>query len=229
MKRKDKDLMLEDSQILFEDNHLIFVNKPAGLLTQPQDNCTDSLETSVKAYIKEKYQKTGNVFLHAVHRLDRVVSGIVLFAKTSKALSRLNASIREKDVEKCYIALCEGHFEKKSGTLEHYLVHDDYKAVVCSKGSPDAKLSILSYTVIEEKDASSLLKITLTTGRYHQIRCQLSASGHPIIGDKKYGSKKSFEGDLIALHHYKMSINHPVTQERLTVLSVPHWVEKKKL
>src|SRR5437016_12670955 len=122
MKHKDKEM------ILFEDNHLLFANKPAGTLTQPTESSNDSLEDHLKAYLKEKYQKSGNVFLHAVHRLDKAVSGIVLFAKTSKALSRLNAQIREKEVEKCYLALCEGHFKNKKGRLEHYLLHDDHKA-----------------------------------------------------------------------------------------------------
>lgn len=203
--------------ILFEDNHLLFVLKPAGLATQPAAGCETDLETQVKAYLKEKYSKAGNVYLHAVHRLDRLVGGIVLFAKTSKALSRLNEAQRNKKIEKYYLAVCEGSFPHKEGKLEHFLIHDDFKATVGSTQDKEAKLSTLLYEVLGTKNAISLLKITLITGRYHQIRAQLQASNHPIIGDAKYGSHTPFRADAIALYHYKMTLKHPVTQEALTV------------
>lgn len=202
--------------VIYEDNHLIVVNKPAGLLTQPTDEEQDSLETQTKAWIKEKYQKPGNVFLGVVHRLDRPVSGLVVFAKTSKALSRLNESVRGKHVQKIYRALVEGKPSKNSDTLEHYLRHDDFRAYVSTKQDPEAKLARLHYEVLEEKGDCSLLQIELETGRYHQIRAQLAAMGYPIVGDSKYGSKKIFPKGIIALHHYRWSGEHPVTKDPIT-------------
>lgn len=200
-------------EIIFEDNHLLVVNKPAGLLTQPSGTEQDSLEAQAKAYIKEKYQKPGNVFLEAVHRLDKPVSGIVVFAKTSKALSRLNESLRSKQAKKIYHAWVEGIPKQKEATLEHYLVHDDFIATIVSKEHPEAKLARLSYKLLESKENSSLLEITLETGRYHQIRAQLAAIGHPIVGDAKYGSKTN--RPEIALTHVQLEIVHPVTGQLL--------------
>ncbi len=199
--------------IVFEDNHLLVLNKPAGLLTQPSGTDQDSLEMQAKAYIKEKYQKPGNVFLEAVHRLDKPVSGIVVFAKTSKALSRLNESLRNKQAKKIYHAWVEGIPKQKEGTLENYLVHDDFIASVATKNNPQAKLARLSYKVLETQGDETLLEIILETGRYHQIRVQLSTIGHPILGDTKYGSKKSHPE--IALSHVRLEIEHPVTHEKL--------------
>lgn len=197
--------------VIFEDNHLLVLNKPAGLVTQPNGIDRDSLESLAKAYIKEKYNKPGNVFLHAIHRLDKPVSGIVVFAKTSKALSRLNESIRNKQAKKIYHAWVEGIPKLKEATLENYLIHDDYMATIGAKSTPGAKLARLSYRVIETKQNESLLEIILETGRYHQIRAQLSAAGHPILGDAKYGSKK--RQTEIALSHVRLEIEHPVTHE----------------
>jgi 23S rRNA pseudouridine1911/1915/1917 synthase len=200
-------------EILFEDNHLLVVNKPAGLLTQPSGTDQDSLEAQAKAYLKEKYNKPGNVFLEAVHRLDKPVSGIVIFAKTSKALSRLNESLRSKQAKKIYRAWVEGIPKQKEATLEHYLQHGDFVASVVSKEHPEAKLARLSYKMLESKENSSLLEITLETGRYHQIRAQLAAIGHPILGDTKYGSKTTAQE--IALTHVRLEIEHPVTKEKM--------------
>ena len=195
---------LDNKDIIHCDNHILVVNKPPGIATQPD------LEELAKAWVKKKYQKPGNVFLHPIHRLDKSVGGIVLFARTSKALSRLQALMRERKISKTYEALVEGHLPKKEGTLKHFLVHGDHKAFVDPKG----KEAILHYTVLEEKKDTTLLSIDLTTGRYHQIRAQFSAIGHPVVGDKKYGSSCFFQNG-IALRHVRMAFEHPVTQEPL--------------
>lgn len=205
--------------VLYEDNHLLAVNKPAGLLTQATEENKDSLETQVKDWIKEKYQKPGNVFLGVVHRLDRPVSGIVLFAKTSKALSRLNALIRSKEMRKTYCALVEGSFQKESGTLEHFLRHDDYRAYVSNHPEKDAKPARLHYKVVRKIGKNSVLEIELETGRYHQIRAQCAAVGCPIVGDKKYGSRQPFSEGIIALHHFRLELEHPITKQRLSIES----------
>lgn len=202
-------------KVIYEDNHLLIVEKPPGLLTQPAEGSNDSLEDQAKQYIKVRYEKPGAVYLHAVHRLDRPVGGIVVFAKTSKALSRLNESQRGKGWRKVYQAEVEGIFKDKSGVLTHYLKHDDFKTLVSDKAQEDYKLSRLSYKVIEEKGNCSVLEIELVTGRYHQIRAQLSAAGHPIIGDQKYGSKQALPH--IALKHTKLEFPHPITNNVVAV------------
>jgi len=216
--------------ILFEDNHLLFVNKRAGLLTQPTEASTTSLEEEIKAYLKTREQKQGNVFLHAIHRLDRPASGVVLFAKTSKALSRLNEALRNKKIEKYYLAIIEGIMSSEKDTLIHYLTHDDHVAKIVPKQHPEAKLCELRYEVLQHNYEKSLLGIELKTGRYHQIRAQLAATGHPILGDKKYGSTTLFPEQAICLHHARMTVPHPITQELLVVEApmplfwqVPKW------
>lgn len=206
-------------EILFEDNHLIAINKPAGLLTQPTDTVKDSLETQVKTWIKETYHKPGNVFLGTVHRLDKPVSGIVLFAKTSKALSRLNASIRSKDMQKTYCALVEGKLPNPLGTLEHYLRHDEHSASVSNKNDVNAKLARLHYKTVSSSTIESLVEIQLETGRYHQIRAQLAAIGCPIVGDSKYGSRRLLIDHIIALHHLRLEFKHPITGEKVVIES----------
>lgn len=204
--------------VLFEDNHLIAAAKPAGIPTQPSPDSQNSLEDQVKAYIKEKYQKPGAVYLHAVHRLDKAASGIVLFAKTSKALSRMNEQIRENKIQKEYLALVAGHFSKKTDTLENYLFHAEHHAKVVSKSNPEGKKSSLTYAVEKESGPHTLLRVQLHTGRYHQIRAQLSHIHHPIIGDTKYGSTHSHHPG-ICLHHHKMSFTHPVTGQAVVIES----------
>jgi len=205
--------------ILFEDNHLLVVNKPAGLLTQPSGTDQPSLESICKAWLKEKYKKPGNVFLEAVHRLDKPVSGIVLFAKTSKALSRLNASQRGKQSVKTYHALLENAPPQAEGTLEHHLLHDDYQARVSS--DPAAKLSRLHYRLLKKIGPRALVEIELETGRYHQIRAQFAAIACPIVGDSKYGSKTPLPNNIIYLHHFRLQIPHPISSEILTWKSPP--------
>lgn len=198
--------------IIYQDNHQLVVNKPAGLLTQPSGTENDSLEENAKLWIKQVYNKPGNVFLHAVHRLDKPVSGIVLFARTSKALSRLQESMRQKQSIKQYVALVEGKFAEKEGVLQHNLVHDEHKARLAHSGE-ESKIARLHYRLKEEVNDLSLLEITLETGRYHQIRVQLSAAGHPIVGDSKYGSRFPYMPGAIALHHHRLQIPHPITGE----------------
>lgn len=203
-------------EVLYEDNHLLVVNKPAGMLTQPTNHEQESLELICKEWLKAKYKKPGNVFLHALHRLDKPVSGIVVFARTSKALSRLQASMRDFNIKKTYYALVEKAPQPSQGTLEHYLVHDDHISSLSKKGDPKAKLARLHYRVKEKKESHFLLEIELETGRYHQIRAQLAAIGCPIVGDIKYGSKQTLPFKGIGLHHAFMQIPHPITGELLT-------------
>lgn len=204
-------------EILYEDNHLLVLNKPAGLLTQPSGTEQDSLEAQAKAWIKETYHKPGQVFLEAVHRIDKPVSGIVVFAKTSKALSRLNASIRDKQAKKFYLALVEGTPPEKKALLEHTLVHDDFCARVVSQKDPQGQRARLTYEVKQQGEKAALLEIELETGRYHQIRVQLAAIGCPIRGDSKYGSRQPFKEGAIALHHARLLLPHPVTKELVAI------------
>lgn len=206
-------------EILYEDNHLFVVSKPAGILTQPSGTDQENMEDICKAWIKKAANKPGNVFLGAVHRIDKPVSGIVMFAKTSKALSRMNESMRKGKFLKIYCAIIEGSLEEDEGTLEHYLYHDEFRSVVVSKNSPDAKFCILHYRCLKKTAQFSLLEIELETGRYHQIRAQLSASGHPIVGDVKYGSRSPFAGNNIALHHYEQHFPHPTKDEIVSVIA----------
>ncbi len=206
---------LDNVEILFSDNHLLIALKPADLLTQPDSSGKESLESLVKEWVKEEYKKEGNVFLHAIHRLDRPVSGLVIFARTSKALSRLNEQSRNLEIQRIYEAEVEGVLAEKQGQLDHYLIHGDRRAVVGKEGQEGAKHARLTYEALRHMPHSTLVKVELETGRYHQIRAQFGAIGHPIYGDKKYGSK-SGDGKVIRLHCMKVSFKHPVTQEVLS-------------
>lgn len=198
-------------KILYEDNHLLALYKPPDLLTQPTAISTDSLEERAKACLKKKYHKQGNVFLHPIHRLDKPVSGIVLFARTSKALARLNAQMRARTLTKIYTAEVEGRLTETSGELRHYLIHGFHRA----HHAPHGKEALLCYTVKKTLAHSTLIEITLHTGRYHQIRAQFSHIGHPLIGDTKYGACQ--KASRLALHHSKLILIHPITQDPLTI------------
>lgn len=202
-------------EVLFEDNHMLVVNKPAGLLTQPSGTTQESLESLCKAYLKEKYNKPGNVFLESIHRLDKPVSGIVVFARTSKALSRLQETMRNKNCKKVYIALVEKAPSLLKGVLEHTLIHDEHQAKIVHPSHPQGKIARLSYVVKDTIGPFISLEIELETGRYHQIRVQLAAMGCPIVGDSKYGSSIKYPHGGIALHHSQMHIEHPITKEML--------------
>ena len=203
--------------VLYQDNHLLALEKPGGLLTQPSGTDLDSLEARAKAWVKETFQKPGAVFLEAVHRIDRVACGVVLFARTSKALSRLNAAIRAGECKKTYHALVEHRPQVEEGTLRNWLAHDDHCARICREGEKDAKLAELSYRLLEERDGLFLLEIALRTGRYHQIRAQLAAAGMPIAGDSLYGARRAYRPGAIALQHHCLEIVHPVTKEPLRI------------
>lgn len=202
-------------KILYEDNHLIAVYKPAGMLVQGDATGDVCLMDEVKKYLKETYQKPGNVFLGLLHRLDRPVQGIVLFAKTSKGASRLSEQFREHTIQKIYTAVVSGE-PKKSGTLVHWISKDENKnkVEVFDKETRDALRAELSYEVVKSDGKHSLVKITLKTGRPHQIRAQFSHIGHPLVGDTKYGGEKNKELLLAAT---ELSFDTATTGERQTI------------
>jgi len=208
----------DNLEVLFEDNHLIIINKRVGDIVQGDKTGDKPLSEVVKEFLAEKYGKPGKVFLGVVHRLDRPTSGVVLFAKTSKALERMNRMFREKQVEKTYWALVEGHPENQASTLEHYLKKNpkNNKATAFPKPGKDTKRAVLHYRSLVDLDRFSLLQIQLETGRHHQIRCQLSVTGHPIKGDLKYGSRRSNPNGGIHLHARRITFIHPVTKEPLS-------------
>ncbi|WP_418991017.1 RluA family pseudouridine synthase [Alistipes sp.] len=209
--------MFDPDDILYEDNHLLIVDKHCGDLVQPDPSGASALEDRIKAFIKERDAKPGAVFLGVVHRIDRPVSGAVLFAKTSKALARLNEMIREGRIRKTYWALTEQTPEPESGELRHYILRDGRtnrsRALDAPKG--DAKEARLRYRTIGFGDRYALLEVELLTGRHHQIRAQLSKIGCPIRGDLKYGARRSLPSGGISLHSRQVEFEHPVS--RLTV------------
>ena len=196
--------------ILYEDNHIIVVYKFPGILSQ-SDNTKDlDMVSIIKTYLKERYHKPGNVYLGLVHRLDRPVKGVMVFAKTSKAAARLSEQIRNGQMHKKYYAVVEGILKEKEGILENKIEKIDNKKVLID--SPNGKEAKLEYKVIKEKDNLSLVDINLLTGRYHQIRIQFSSRNHPLYGDTLYGSK--YKGDL-ALISYSLSFIHPITKKKM--------------
>ena len=205
-------------RIIYIDNHLIAVNKPAGLLTQPDRNTDESLIDQTRQWIKEKYNKPNNIFLGLVHRLDRNVSGVVLFARTSKAASRLSKQFREGTPKKHYRAIVLGKLKEEHTTLVHYLRKEkSLRATVFPRETPTAKRSELSYEVINALENKSLLEVSLSTGRFHQIRAQMAFIGHPIIGDVKYGAPEPLPSQEIALYAHKLVFSHPVSNEEITL------------
>lgn len=209
---------VENLQILYEDNHIIAINKRAGDIVQGDKTGDQPLSNIVKAYIKNVYNKPGNVYLGVVHRLDRPTSGVVLFAKTSKALSRLNKMLAKRSIHKTYWAFVN-QIETKSGRLVHYLRKNpkNNKSTAFVKPTADAKKAILSYKVIKQLERYSLLEIQLETGRHHQIRVQLSSQGFPIKGDLKYGFNRSNKDGSIHLHARHIAFTHPVSKEEISI------------
>ena len=202
-------------QILYEDNHIIAVTKTCHEIVQGDKTGDTPLSETVKAYIKEKYQKPGEVFLGVTHRLDRPTTGVVLFARTSKALSRLNDMFKSHEkIRKTYWAIVQSPPPTSQGRLENYLWRNEKqnKSFVVKPGTKDAKHAALSYKVIAQSDRYTLLEINLETGRHHQIRCQLAALGCPIRGDLKYGAKRSNPDGGISLHARKIEFIHPVSK-----------------
>ena len=208
-------------KVLYEDNHIIVVIKPYNIPSQSDKTNDIDMLSLVKEYIKEKYQKPGNVYVGLVHRLDRPLGGIMVFAKTSKAASRLSESIRNKSFSKTYLAVVNGKFEKQNGILENYLWKDEAlnMSKVVSKDKKGAKLARLTYEVLAEKNDLSLVKINLETGRHHQIRVQFSNAGHSLYGDQKYG--KDSMGKQIALWAYRLEFKHPVKDEIMKFEALP--------
>lgn len=210
-------------QILFEDNHLIAVNKRAGDLVQGDKTGDKPLSEVVKEYIAEKYNKPGAVYLGVVHRLDRPTTGVVLFAKTSKALTRLNKLFKERETQKTYWALVKNVPHKTQDTLTHFLKRNakQNKSYAHNKEVPESKKAVLEYQVLKKLDNYYLLEIELHTGRHHQIRSQLSAIDCPIKGDLKYGFDRSNPDGSIHLHARKLTLVHPVQKEELTIVAPP--------
>lgn len=208
-----------DFQVLYEDNHILVANKPNNMLVQADTTGDVALEDLAKQYIKIKYNKPGAVFLNAVHRIDRPVSGVVVFARTSKALARLNEQFRSKEIKKTYWAIVKNLPKVESATLEDYIRRDakKNKSFVCQKDAKDAKLARLSYSLIASSENYHLLEIDLHTGRHHQIRCQLSHMGCPIKGDLKYGAERSNKDGGISLHARSVEFIHPVTKESIKI------------
>ncbi|MBQ7449344.1 MAG: RNA pseudouridine synthase [Paludibacteraceae bacterium] len=207
-------------QILYEDNHIIAVNKAVGEIVQGDRTGDKPLSEEVKNYLKQKYGKPGNVFLGVPHRLDRPTSGVVVFARTSKALTRLNDMFRShSEIQKTYWAITQNLPTQPQGRLEHYLLRKEKenKSYVVKPGTPNSQLAILEYKVIGHTERYHLLEINLLTGRHHQIRAQLAAIGCPIKGDLKYGAKRSNPDGGICLHARQITFTHPVTHEAITI------------
>jgi 23S rRNA pseudouridine1911/1915/1917 synthase len=206
-------------RILYEDNHVIVVNKMPSELTQGDKTGDATLPDLVKTYLKEKYQKPGNVFLGVVHRLDRPTSGALVFARTSKALERLNAQFRDKETNKVYWAIVGQKPTAASGSLVHFLKKNEAqnKSYVVAESTPGAKKATLHYQQIGISERYFLLEVKLETGRHHQIRCQLAHLGCIIKGDLKYGDKRSNPDGSICLHARTLSFEHPTTKERIAV------------
>lgn len=200
--------------VLYEDNHLLIVNKACGEIVQVDKTGDLSLEDALKQWLKDKYNKPGNVFLGVTHRLDRPVTGIVVFAKTSKALPRLNEMFQKGEIHKTYWALVKNPPKQPEGVLEHYLVRNEKqnKSYAYDVEKPDSKKAILHYKIIGKSDTYYLLEIDLKTGRHHQIRCQLAKMGCPIKGDLKYGFDRSNKDGGISLHARHIEFVHPVSR-----------------
>lgn len=210
-------------RILYEDNHLIIINKLPGELSQGDQTGDESLLDTIKELIRIRDQKPGNVFLGLIHRLDRPTSGVLVFAKTTKALSRMNELFKTREVKKVYWAIVEGHSEFKTERLEHYLRKNpkNNKVTVYSKPTPDSKRAVLEYRVLGNLDNYSLFEVELHTGRSHQIRSQLSFIGYPIKGDLKYGAKRSNPDGGISLHSRMICFIHPIKKEEITIIAPP--------
>ncbi len=213
----DGELIISNGvKILYEDNHLIVAVKPAGVLSQSDGSDAPDMLTILKAYIKDKYSKPGEVYLGLVHRLDRPVSGVMVFARTSKAASRLSEQIRTRRVEKLYRAVVQGRLEG-TGRLENYILKDPSanKVTVYDREVPGAKHAVLEYRSVRASDDWSLIEIRLGTGRAHQIRAQFANAGHPLLGDRRYGNTVIRDGD-ICLQSFRLAFDHPTKGERMS-------------
>ena len=222
-------------QVIYEDNHIIIVFKTSGEIVQGDKTGDEPLSETVKAYIKERYQKPGAVFLGVVHRLDRPVSGLVVFARTSKALARLNNMFRDGEVHKTYWAIVQNCPQQQEAVLQHWLTRNEKqnKSYAYDHEVPGSKKAMLKYKVIGHSERYTLLEVQLMTGRHHQIRCQLAAMGCPIKGDLKYGAKRSNPDGSISLLARRIEFVHPVSKETICVESPlpddPLWEKIKRI
>jgi len=212
-----------DLKILYEDNHLLFVIKPVNIPVQEDRTGDPDLLNVVKSDIKERYNKPGNVYVGMVHRLDRPVGGVMVFAKTSKAASRISDVIRKQEMEKKYLAIVRGVPDKEFARLEDYLVKNKKKNIVhtSTKENKEAKRALLDFEVLGTKKGLSLLAITLHTGRPHQIRVQLASRGLPLYGDQKYGENVNKPGEQIALWSSELALPHPTKKEKIRISAAP--------
>lgn len=210
-------------EVLFEDNHLLVVNKKAGQLVQKDKTGENSLIQEVETYLRHKYKKEGNIFVGLPHRLDRPTSGIVVLAKTSKALVRLNNMLRDKQIDKTYWAVTEQRPENYEGRLEHYLVKNEKnnKSKAYNSSSKNSKKAVLTYETFACSRNFTLLEIKLITGRHHQIRAQLAKISCHIKGDLKYGAKRSNKDGSIHLHARKVEFEHPITKKKIIIVALP--------
>jgi 23S rRNA pseudouridine1911/1915/1917 synthase len=208
-------------EVIFEDNHILAINKPVADIVQVDKTGDLSLEQKLKQYIKEKYNKPGEAFLGVIHRIDRPVSGVVLFAKTSKALSRFNEMFQDKKIKKTYWAIVKEKPPKEADTLTHFLIRDNTKnkTYVSDNEIENSKKAVLTYKIIDKSDNFFLLEVDLQTGRHHQIRCQLAKIGCPIKGDLKYGYPRSNDDGGICLHARSIEFEHPVTHEQVKIIA----------
>ncbi|HJB92359.1 MAG TPA: RluA family pseudouridine synthase [Candidatus Borkfalkia stercoripullorum] len=213
---------MDELTILYEDNHIIVVMKPQGLPSCGDESGDDNMLEQVRRYVKEKYNKPGNVYIGLIHRLDRPTGGVMVFAKTSKAASRLAEQMRNGDFEKKYLAVLVGTPKEPKGTLVNYLKKNPVNNMVyiCTQTTDGAKMASLEYRVLEEKGGYCLADIKLHTGRTHQIRVQMAGISHPVYGDMRYGGENAKKGNL-ALWAYSLTFTHPVTKERLRFMLEP--------
>ncbi len=213
--------MPPDAVIVYEDNHLLVVNKPPNVPSQPDSSGDNDMLSAGREYIREKYHKPGNVFLGLIHRLDRPTSGLMMFARTSKAASRLSDQMRRRSIRKEYLAIVHGT-PAPGGRLEHHLIKDHDKNIVSAV--PDdadaAQKAVLTYNTLEKQDDMSLIQIQLITGRSHQIRVQFSEEGYPVWGDHKYGNA-GYGQTSLALHAFRLQFLHPTRKERFTITHLP--------
>lgn len=218
-------------KVIFEDNHIIVVEKPVNIPSQGDKTGDIDMLTIIKQYLKEKYNKPGNVYLGLVHRLDRPVGGVMVFAKTSKAAARLSEQVREKTFKKEYLVIVNGKFKENEGTLEDYLLKDEKnnQSKIVKEGTKNSKYAKLEYKVLkyEEELDLSVLKVNLHTGRHHQIRVQFSSRDHSIYGDQKYGGRG--HGKQISLWAYKLSIEHPISKEKMNFIDYPEKIGSWKI
>ena len=217
MKKSSTDLKLKKSEILFEDNHLIIINKKPGILVQGDITGDISLIEITKDYIKNKYKKKGNVFLGLVNRIDRPTSGIVIFAKTSKALSRMNEILRNREIQKIYWLIVSNKFTSNNGKIEGWFRKNSKqnKSYFYESQVTNSKFGSLSYKKLKTLDNYCIVEVELITGRHHQIRCSFSELGYPIHGDLKYGSKRSSKDGGIFLHSRRVEFIHPVSKNKI--------------